>query len=54
MTNTELQTAREISDRRFAALCANGDDVRRTVAWQDALAERRQIEAFAYMSGVAK
>jgi hypothetical protein len=34
---------REISDRRIAALIANGEDVRNTPAWRDAMSERRMI-----------
>jgi hypothetical protein len=44
MTNTEIASARDISARRIAALQANGEDVRRTVAWRDAVYERGQIE----------
>ena len=39
----EALAAREISDRRIAALKANGEDVRNTVAWRDAMSERRMI-----------
>ena len=35
--------AREISDRRIAALIALGEDVRNTPAWRDAMSERRMI-----------
>lgn len=35
--------AREISDRRIAVLIANGEDVRNTPAWRDAMSERRMI-----------
>lgn len=35
--------AREISDRRIAALIANKEDVRNTPAWRDAMSERRMI-----------
>lgn len=35
--------AREISDRRIAVLIANGEDVRNTPAWRDAMYERRMI-----------
>jgi hypothetical protein len=35
--------AREISERRIAALIANGEDVRNTPAWRDAMSERRMI-----------
>lgn len=44
MTNLEMTAARDISDRRIAALQANGEDVRRTASWVDAVAERQQIE----------
>lgn len=40
----ELARAREISDRRIAALIANGEDVRNTPAWRDAVHERRMID----------
>ena len=39
----EALAAREISDHRIAALKANGEDVRNTVAWRDAMSERRMI-----------
>jgi hypothetical protein len=39
----DVSLAREISDRRIAALIANGDDVRNTPAWRDAMSERRMI-----------
>jgi hypothetical protein len=39
----ESLAARQISDRRIAALKANGEDVRNTVAWRDAMHERRAI-----------
>lgn len=35
--------AREISERRIAALIANGEDVRNTPAWRDAMSESRMI-----------
>ena len=35
--------AREISERRIAALIANGEDVRNTPAWRDAMSEARAI-----------
>lgn len=44
MANTDISKARDISDRRMAALRANGEDVRNTIAWRDALDERGQIE----------
>lgn len=39
----EVLAAREISDRRIAALITNGDDVRNTSAWRDAQHERQVI-----------
>jgi hypothetical protein len=36
-------TALEIHARRLANLRANGEDVRNTVAWRDALAEGRML-----------
>lgn len=44
MTDLEIATARDISDRRQAVLRANGEDTRNTAAWREALAERGQIE----------
>jgi hypothetical protein len=44
MTLAEINRARDISDRRIAALRANGEDTRRTAAWADAVAERSQVE----------
>jgi hypothetical protein len=35
--------AREISERRIAVLIANGEDVRNTPAWRDAMSESRMI-----------
>lgn len=35
--------ARDISDRRLAALKSNGEDVANTPAWRDALEEQRQV-----------
>lgn len=35
--------AREISERRIAALIAKGEDVRNTPAWRDAMSESRMI-----------
>jgi hypothetical protein len=40
----EIARAREISARRIAALIANGEDVRNSPAWRDALAERRMLD----------
>ena len=44
MTKQQIDAARDISDRRLAALRKNGEDVRGTPAWRDALDERSQIE----------
>lgn len=44
----EALKAREISDRRIAALKANGEDVRNTPAWRDAMHERRVINFTTY------
>lgn len=41
--NVELARAREISERRIAALIANGEDVRNSPAWRDAIHERQMI-----------
>ncbi len=43
--------AREISDRRIAALVANGEDVRNSPAWRDAMSERRMIN---FQSGLVR
>ncbi len=51
MSNT--QTALEISDRRIAYLVSKGEDVRGTVAWRDAMAERRMINFRASTKAVA-
>ncbi len=51
MNETAIATARNISDRRLAALRTNGDDARRTVAWREAIAERGQIERSAAFAG---
>jgi hypothetical protein len=40
----EIARARETSERRIAALIANGEDVRNTPAWRDARAESRMID----------
>jgi hypothetical protein len=45
---TDALRAREISDRRIAALKANGEDVRNTVAWRDAMHERTAINFATY------
>jgi hypothetical protein len=42
----EATRARDISDRRIAALRANREDVRNSSAWRDAMYERRQIDFF--------
>ena len=39
----ESLAARQISDRRIAHLIANGEDVRNTPAWRDAMSEQRMI-----------
>lgn len=44
MTQADIKSARDTSDRRIAALRANGEEPRRTVAWVDAVDERAQIE----------
>jgi hypothetical protein len=44
----EALAAREISDRRIAALIANKEDVRNTPAWRDAMHERRAINFATY------
>jgi hypothetical protein len=44
MPMLDIHTARDISDRRLAALRANGEDTRATAAWRDACHERSQIE----------
>jgi len=43
--------AREISERRIAALIANREDVRNTPAWRDAMSESRMIN---FRSGPAR
>lgn len=50
MTATEVDRVRGVSDRRLAALRANGDDKRRTVAWREALAERSELERLISLS----
>jgi hypothetical protein len=42
--NDEIARAREISARRIAALISNGEDVRNSPAWRDALHESRMID----------
>jgi hypothetical protein len=42
-----IAKAREISERRLAALIANGEDARNTPAWRDAVAESRMIDRMA-------
>src|SRR6185295_3490797 len=44
LSKSDAGNALAISVRRLAALRANGDDKRRTVAWREALAERAEIE----------
>ena len=44
MTDSEITKARDISDRRLAALVANREDARNTAAWRDANDERAQLE----------
>ncbi len=39
-----IARAREISERRIAALIANGEDVRNSPAWRDAMSESRTID----------
>ena len=53
MTNTETAIARsiDISDRRIAALLANGEDVRNSPAWRDALDEARMVRLYARLNG---
>lgn len=48
----ETAKAREISDRRIAALIANKEDVRNTPAWRDAMSERRMIDLPSRLSQV--
>lgn len=43
--------ARETSKRRIAALIANGEDVRNTPAWRDAMSEIRMIDLMSRMTG---
>jgi hypothetical protein len=40
----EIARARKTSERRIAALIANGEDVRNTPAWRDAVSESRMID----------
>lgn len=40
----DLAKAREISERRIVALIANGEDVRNSPAWRDAVHESRMID----------
>lgn len=40
---SELARARDVSERRIAALRANGEDVRNSPAWRDAMHESRAI-----------
>lgn len=51
MTKTEYARACDISDRRLAALRANGEDTRNTVAWRDACSERSMINLYNYLNG---
>lgn len=39
-----IARARETSERRVAALIVNGEDVRNTPAWRDAMSESRMID----------
>lgn len=39
-----ITSARETSERRIAALIANGEDVRNSPAWRDAMSEHRTID----------
>lgn len=41
--DNEIARAREISERRIAALIANGEDVRNSPAWRDAMHESQMI-----------
>jgi hypothetical protein len=45
-----IAKAREISERRIAALIANGEDVRNSPAWRDAMSESRTIDFMARSS----
>jgi hypothetical protein len=40
----EPSKARQISDRRMAYLVSKGEDARNTVAWRDAVVERRMLD----------
>jgi len=40
----EIERARVTSERRIAALIANGEDVRNSPAWRDAMSESRTID----------
>lgn len=54
-TATENRRALEISNRRLDALKANGEDVRNTAAWRDAVHEYNQINrAIAFSNFKAK
>lgn len=46
----EIARAREISERRIAALIANGEDVRNSPAWRDAMSESRMINLMSRLS----
>ena len=41
--DSKITRAREISERRLAALIANGEDIRNSPAWRDAVSESRMI-----------
>jgi hypothetical protein len=45
-----IMRAREISKRRIAALIENGEDVRNTPAWRDAMSESHMIDLMARVS----
>lgn len=46
--SAEIARARETSERRIAALIANGEDVRNTPAWRDAMFEAQAIRILAH------
>jgi hypothetical protein len=50
----ETAKARDISERRIAALIANGEDARNTPAWRDAMYEKRMIDLLSRGSQAAR
>lgn len=49
--HTAIARSIDISDRRIAALIANGEDTRNTPAWRDAQDERRMVTLYARLNG---